>query len=157
MAERQVRPEPTDADAALARKLLAKADAAMLAVVADGSPYAALTAHAVAGDGAPLILTSALGAHGRALSDDGRASLLLAGPVDPSKPLAGPRLTIVGRAEPAVDGDREAYLARRPEAELFIDFGDMTLHRVQPESLQLIVGFGRAVSLPPEALRVTNT
>lgn len=153
MNERPIRPEATAADAALARKLMAEADAATLAVIDDvGLPYAALTAHAVAADGTPLVLTSALAAHGRALAADGRASLLIAAAIDPSQPLAGSRLTIQGTAAPAVAGDRERYLARRPDAELYIDFGDMILRRIAPERLVLIVGFGRAVGLPPAML-----
>lgn len=149
-----VRPEPTEADAALARKLMAEAPAATLAVIdRDGLPYAALTAPALAEDGTPLVLASDLAAHGRALQADGRASLLFAGDVDGSKPLTTSRLTVKGMAEPATPDDRAAYLARRPDAELYIDFGDMRLYRIVPSGAQLVAGFGRAVALTPEALR----
>lgn len=157
MAEAADRPTPDDADAALARRLMAEAPAATLAVIdADGLPYAALTAPALAPDGAPLVLASDLAAHGRALRGDGRASLLFAGAVDPAKPLAAARLTVKGRAAPAQAGDREAYLARRPDAALYIDFGDMRLYRIAPTSAQLVAGFGRAAALPPDALRAAE-
>jgi len=137
---------PSPDDLALAGRLMAEAPAATLAVIdADGMPYAALTAPARAEDGAPLALASDLGAHGRALKGDGRASLLFMGVVDPAQPLKTARLTVKGQAAPALPGDREAYLARRPDAELYIDFGDMRLYRIAPTGGQLVAGFGRAV------------
>ena len=158
-APRPVRPEANAADAARARRIVAEAPTATLAVIdADGMPYAALTAPAQAADGAILLLTSGLGAHGAALARDGRASLLFqerpaGGSADP---LAAARLTVQGSAAPARDGDRADFLARRPEAELYIDFGDMRLWRLEATSLNLIAGFGRAVRLSPDALAPTQ-
>lgn len=153
MADNSVRPAPTQEDAALARRLMAEASTATLAVIdGHGLPYAALTAPGLTDDGVPLVLASDLAAHGRALRDDGRASLLYAGQVDPTGPLKTARLTIQGRAATALPEDRAAYLARRPDAELYIDFGDMQLYRVEPSRAQLVAGFGRAVALSRQEL-----
>lgn len=148
-----LRPPANDADARLALKLMAEAAAATLAVIdADGAPYAALTAPAFAADGSPVLLASDLSAHGRALAGDGRASLLFAAAVKPERPLAGARLTLQCRASPAGGEDRDAYLARRPEAARFVDFGDMRLYRLEIATAHLVAGFGRAVSIDPAAL-----
>lgn len=137
---------PSPDDLALAGRLMAETPGASLAVIAeDGMPYAALTAPARVTDGAPLTIASDLAVHGRALRADGRASLLFVGAVDPAKPLTTARFAVVGTAQPAEAGDREAYLARRPDAELYIDFGDMRLYRIAPIGGQLVAGFGRAV------------
>ena len=137
---------PSADDLALAARLMAEAPAATLGVITDdGMPYAALTAPARAQDGTPLTLASDLAAHGRALRGDGRASLLFAGAVDPDNALTTSRLTVIGQAEPAPAGDRDAYLARRPDAALYFDFGDMQLYRIRPTGGQLVAGFGRAV------------
>ncbi len=149
----RVRPEATAADAALARRLMAAADAAALAVIQpSGAPYTALTTPALAPDGAPLVLASDLSAHGEALAADGRASLLFWDAIDPAEPLRAARLTVAGRAGPATPEDRSAYLARRPAAHAYIDFGDMRLYRIGLESAHLVAGFGRAVALPTAML-----
>jgi len=154
MSDRPVRPEANAADGALARRLIGDAATAALAVVdAGGHPYAAMTAPAQATDGAILILASDLAAHGQALARDGRFSLLFQEAADPARPLAAARLTVRGVAGPAEASDRAAFLARRPEAVRFIDFGDMRLYRLSLRAAHLVAGFGRAVELPPDMLR----
>ena len=149
-----VRPDANAADAALARSLIQSSPAAVLGVSgADGLPYTALTAPAAAADGAFLILASDLAAHGRALRANGGASLLFAASIDPDQPLKTARLAVSGRATLSdADRDRVAYLARRPEAALYIDFGDMRLYRLKPSAAHLVAGFGRAVVLDPAKL-----
>lgn len=153
MSDRPVRPEATPADIEQAAGLIAACDAASLAALGgEGAPCIALTAPALAEDGAPLILASDLSAHGQALRSDGRSSLLYAAAVDGRQPLATARVSLAGLAAPARPADRDAYLARRPEAELYIDFGDMRLYRFAPARCHLVAGFGRAVFLPPDDL-----
>lgn len=154
MSERPLRPEANAADGALARRLIGEAATAALAVVdAADMPYGAMTAPAQAADGAILILASDLAAHGQALARDGRASLLFQEAADPARPLTAARLAVQGVAGPAAPGDRDAFLARRPEAARFIDFGDMRLYRMPVRSAHLVAGFGRAVEIPPEMLQ----
>lgn len=133
-----------------------EAPAASLAVNVDGVPYAAFTAPAFMGAGMMLILASDMAAHGRGLGQavqtDGSASLLFVGAVNPSKPLMTSRLTLQGQVSPSVLGDREAFLACRPESELYIDFGDMKLYRLALTNAHLVAGFGRAVSFDPAML-----
>lgn len=159
--DRPVRPKANAADAALAVRLMQDASSAALAVIVDGLPYAAFTAPALADDGAPLILASDLSAHGRALgaalAEGGAASLMYAATVNPDQPLAASRLTLQGDVIPSVDGDRDAYLAVRPESALYINFGDMRLYRLALTGAHLVAGFGRAVTLDPVGLQLFLT
>jgi len=129
-------------------------NAALAVIVSTDLPYSALTAHALADDGVPLVLASDLSIHGHALKTDGRLSLLFTGNNDPARPLTTPRLTLLGRAIVAEPEDREPYLARQPGAKLYFDFGDMRLYRVEISSTHLVVGFGRAVSVSPAMLKI---
>ncbi|MFM1991968.1 MAG: hypothetical protein RJA99_4925 [Pseudomonadota bacterium] len=149
------RPDPVqpadDAARALAARLLAGARHGALATVEPGSghPMATRVAVALDDDGTPLLLVSALSAHSGALDADPRCSLLLGEP-GAGDPLAHPRLTVFGRARrvarESVDGARvrERWLAAHPKAALYVDFGDFTFWRVEPERGSLNGGFGRA-------------
>ncbi len=145
----------------MAARLIRDAASAALAVTAaDGAPYAAFTAPAISEDGAPLILASDLSAHGRALgaalAEGGSASLLYADTVNPAEPLKTARLTVQGAVVSAEPGDREAFLAARPESELYIDFGDMRIYRLRLTSAHLVAGFGRAVALDPSQIELST-
>ena len=92
----------TDGEAVrLARDLIATARHAALGVVLPetGHPGASRVALATDFDGAPVILVSALSWHTQALVTDPRCSLL-AGEPGKGDPLAHPRVTLFGRAEP---------------------------------------------------------
>ena len=160
VADRPVRPEANAEDASLSAKLMQEALSATLAVAVDGEPYAAFTAPALGADGAPLVLASDLSAHGRglgaAMAVGGAASLLFSGVVNPRQPLKTARLTVQGTVLLSLDRDRAAYLAARPESLLYIDFGDMKLYRLALTSAHLAAGFGRAVTLDPEMIKLST-
>jgi putative heme iron utilization protein len=117
-----------------------------------GGPLASRVGVATDLDGTPLILTSMLSAHTRAIAADPRCSLLLG---DPGKgdPLAHPRITLVCRAARLEKGSPEQiraerrYLNRNPKAKLYVGLGDFSLFRLEIVSASLNGGFGRAYML----------
>lgn len=133
---------------ALARRIVRSADRASLGTTernSEGRPYVSLVALATAPAGAPILLLSALSEHTRNLAEDDRASLLIVGPNAEQDPLAGPRVTLMGRLrrsdEPA---DRARYLRRHPAASLYASFADFGLQRFDLERVHLVAGFGTA-------------
>ncbi len=122
-----------------------------------GYPYPSLVAVATEPDGSPLLLLSGLAEHTRNLQLDQRASLLIdatrAGPAA----LTGPRVTLVGRIEPATrPAARHRYLARHPDAAAFIGFADFALYALRIERAHLVAGFGRIVRLDGKDLTIST-
>jgi heme iron utilization protein len=139
---------PFDPKAA-ARKLLREGRSGALATLMPPrqDPYCSLVNVATLPDGAPLLLLSRLALHTRNLLHDPRVSLLL----DERKegdPLEGARVMLQGTVAPTADGRaRGRYLARQPEAEMFVDFADFGFYRMTLEGAHLVAGFGRIVDL----------
>jgi heme iron utilization protein len=139
---------PFDAKSA-ARKLLREARSGALATLSPPrqDPYCSLVNVATLADGAPLLLLSRLALHTRNLLHDPRVSLLL----DERKegdPLEGARVMLQGTVASTVDAHaRRRYLARQPEAEMFVDFADFGFYRMILEGAHLVAGFGRIVDL----------
>ena len=66
-------------------------------------------------------------------------------------PLQGARVMLMGRAEQTDDAHiRRRYLARQPEAAMFVDFPDFAFYRVVVTGAHLVAGFGRIVDLKPQ-------
>ena len=132
-----------------AKRLLREARSGALATLMAGSgePYASLVNVATAADGAPLLLLSQLAVHTKNLLADARVSLML----DERKagdPLQGARVTVLGTIE--VDPSEAAkrrYLARQPEAAMFVGFKDFAFYRIAPSRVHLVAGFGRIVDM----------
>jgi heme iron utilization protein len=147
---------PFDAKSA-ARKLLREARSGALATLLGPrqDPYCSLVNVATLPDGAPLLLLSRLALHTRNLLDDPRVSLLL----DERKegdPLEGARVMLQGTAAATADVHaRPRYLARQPEAEMFVDFADFGFYRMTLENAHLVAGFGRIVDLAAGDLLTT--
>jgi putative heme iron utilization protein len=141
-----------------ARALLSGARSGSLAVIEAGMPVIALVTPAIGPDGAPLVLLSTLSAHTRALAADPRCALMVAsqpaaGAPGEENPQTSARLSLTGRARPIANpNSRAAYLAIHPYAELYIDFADFSLWRIQVESARFVGGFARAASLDPARL-----
>jgi heme iron utilization protein len=126
------------------RRLLRHGGRAALATSLLGAPYASLVVYAVDHDASPLLLLSDLAQHSRNIAFDPRVSLLIDGTAELPEPLAGPRLTVLGRAEASADRRlRERFVARHPEAKLYAGFADFKLYRIAVERGQLVAGFGR--------------
>lgn len=148
--------------ARLARRLLRAGRVATLATSAPVAaqqtlppvqPFASLVTPAVAPDGSVLLLISDLSEHTRHLRNDGRCSLLIAGPAVEANPQTAPRLAITGTAELAEQPALKArYLAVHPYASFYAGFADFHLWRLSPRGALLVAGFGRAAKLRPAQL-----
>ncbi len=107
-------------------------------------PYASLVLVALDHDASPLLLLSDLAEHTRNISADPRVSLLFDGTAGWQDPLAGPRATVLGRAEPAPSSRLlKRFTARHPGAEDYAGFADFKLYRLAVERAHLVAGFGR--------------
>lgn len=107
-------------------------------------PYASLVLAAVDHDLSPILLLSDLAEHTKAITADGRVSLLFDGTGGLDQPLTGPRVTLLGRATPTTD-ERLArrFLSRHPDAAIYAGFKDFHFYRVALERAHLVAGFGR--------------
>lgn len=116
-----------------------------------GHPVTTLANVATDTDGAPVIAISKLSSHTANLEVDGRASLLLAR-MGKGDPQAHPRLTVLGRFAPVTEEAvrarlRGRFLARHPKAQIYIDFPDFSLWRMEVAAAHLNGGFARAADL----------
>ncbi|CAA7625396.1 Heme iron utilization protein [Magnetospirillum sp. LM-5] len=136
---------PADNRLALRRVVRAGRKAA-LGTLMGGAPYCSLVTVAVDPMLAPLLLLSGLSDHTRNILADSRVSLLFDGTDGLANPQTGPRVTLIGRAQPSADPqDRARFLALHPGAALYAGFADFGLWRVVPERVHFVGGFGRAV------------
>jgi hypothetical protein len=144
---------PPNFDApALARQLLAGATHGALSTLdVTGAPHTTLVALALDHDFVPTIITSHLSAHTAHMERDARVSLLVAD-IGKGDPLAHPRLTLSGSAIAAHPGQtsydqiRRLYLARNQKAQLYVDLPGFWFWRIEPTTVALNGGFGRAWS-----------
>jgi putative heme iron utilization protein len=149
-------PSP-DQRAAAARQVLRGADAATLATSSGPQPHAALVTHACLADATPVLLLSDLSRHTAHLRANPLCALLCVMPdpdaQDSANPQTQPRLSLSCYARPDADPAlRARYLARRPYAGLYADFGDFRFWRLTILSAQFVQGFARAFSLGAEEL-----
>jgi|AP12_2_1047962.scaffolds.fasta_scaffold11552_3 heme oxygenase (biliverdin-IX-beta and delta-forming) len=108
-----------------------------------GYPFGSVVPFALDTLARPVLLISALAEHTRNLAADPHTSLVVHAYAEDVQ--AGPRLTVVGDAEPI--GDRDAacdrYLRRFPDAARFVALGDFSFHAIVPRELLFVQGFGR--------------
>ena len=129
---------------ARARRLIRRQAHAALATSLDGRPYVSLVAMACGMDASPLLLLSDLAQHTKNLLAEPRVSLLFEETAGLPDPLAGPRLSLLGRAERAEDQRLAArFAARHPTSAAYAGFADFHLYRVRIERGHLVAGFGR--------------
>ncbi len=120
-----------------------------------GHPYASLVTIATDVDGTPLFFISTLALHTKNLLSDSRASLLFDGTDASGDPLAGGRVTVMGRAvKTQRTSARERFLARQDHARAYADFPDFAFYELVPERAHFIGGFGRIVDLKPDDILV---
>jgi hypothetical protein len=137
-----------------ARRLIRGRDHAALATSLDGHPYVSLVAVACDGDATPLLLLSDLAQHTRNLAADPRVSLLYADSAGHADPLAGARLSLLGRADRVDDpAGASRFAGRHPVSATYAGFADFHLYRVVPERGHLVAGFGRIFWVAGEDLR----
>lgn len=120
-----------------------------------GYPYASLVTVATEPDGTPVLLISRLALHTQNILADPRASLMIDGTSATGDPLAGGRVTVLGRVQPPKTAHaRHRFLARHPAAEMYVDFPDFAFFELAVESAHFIGGFGRIVDLSPNELLI---
>jgi putative heme iron utilization protein len=155
---------PTDeASLALARRLIREARFAALSVLEPetGHPFASRVLTGTDVDGVPVILSSTLATHTKAVLADPRCSLLFGEP-GRGDPLAWPRITVLCDAEriehdsESDDRIRSRFLRRHPKAKLYAPFRDFAFFRLVPKSASLNGGFGRAYIIPGKSLIITS-
>ncbi len=117
--------------------------ATLLAGEASPAPYVSLVLVALDHDASPLLLLSDLADHTKNLHRDPRAALLFDGTGGWRDPLAGPRASLLGQIQ-AWDGERlkARFLARHPNAAVYVGFTDFHLYRMAVERAHLVAGFG---------------
>jgi putative heme iron utilization protein len=143
--------------AAEARRLVRIRGHAALATSLDGRPYVSLVAVACDSDASPLLLLSDLARHTRNLLAEPRVSLLFEETAGYADPLAGPRLTLLGRAARCDDPRLAArFAARHPASAVYAGFADFHLCRVAIERGHLVAGFGRIAWVEGEHLRFSG-
>ena len=151
--DNQLRPGAGGQNAAAidAAKLMAGAKTAGLGTIdrQTGHPYVSLVTLSVDAGGAPLMLLSRLARHTQNLEADPRASLLLTPQgASVADPMAGARVTLIGRALPTLSATaRERFLARHPEAEMYAGFADFQFFGLIVDHAHFIGGFGRIVEV----------
>lgn len=135
----------TDGDlAGFARRLMRGRGRAALATSMRGTPYVSLVLYVPDLDASPLLLLSDLAQHSRNIAFDPRISLLVDATEGYPDPLTGPRLTLIGRAEPVGDPRRLArFTAHHPTSAVYSGFADFRLYRMTVERGHLVAGFGR--------------
>lgn len=132
-----------------ARELIASRSFGILATMSKrmpGFPFASVTPYACDENGTPLFLMSGLAVHSKNLAENPKASLLVYEPEAESDPLSSARMNLMGEVhvvpEEQAASARAAYLARHPESEQWIDFGDFALYRLAVVDVYYIGGFG---------------
>jgi heme iron utilization protein len=137
-------PENTAGLGAAARHLMRRRGHAALGTSLAGRPYVSLVAAACDSDASPLLLLSDLAQHTRNLAAEPSVSLLFEDVGGHADPLAGPRLTLLGRAEQSEDPRALArFTARHPASASYASFADFHLYRIAIERGHLVAGFGR--------------
>lgn len=153
-------PEAKLPPAEAARLIMRRALKASLATLeaASGHPYASLVTIATDVDGTPLLLISTLALHTKNLNSDNRASLLFDGTDAAGDPLAGGRVTVMGRAgKTQRPSARARFLARQEHASGYADFPDFAFYELIPERAHFIGGFGRIVDIAPSDLLIDTS
>lgn len=155
MDNNKTQPEPMDTSARDTRELMRSARKASLATLQKGTsaPYVSLVTVATTFEGAPILLLSDLAVHTHNLKADPRASLLFDGTDAAGDPMAGGRVTVMGKLalipDDAVSESAQRFLARHPTAAGYATFADFGFYALEAEKAHFIGGFGRIVDLLP--------
>ncbi|MEM7208652.1 MAG: DUF2470 domain-containing protein [Pseudomonadota bacterium] len=129
-----------------ARTLVQQASRAVLATLDEnGHPYTSVVEVSPLANGNALLLMSRLAEHRQFLDRDARASITIAPHIHTDDALARPRVALQGIAElyDANDSERDEYIARHPDAELYLSLGDFHFYCLEVKRVRYIAGFGR--------------
>jgi putative heme iron utilization protein len=130
-----------------ARELVMSARHGILSTIMsqEGYPYGSLVEIMPLPDGDILLFLSQLAEHRRFIVANPRASVVIAPHIQDLRPLAQPRVTLVGRAEIVEDRDAyaQAYVQLHPGAAGYINFPDFGFYRLRVELIRYIAGFGQ--------------
>lgn len=144
-----------DAARRLAKTLLRTARFGSLGtlVPSEGSPSVSRVNLATTMAGEPVFLISRLSAHFTNLEADARCSLLIGEP-GKGDALAHPRMTLIGRAKPLMegadrDGIRARYLSRHSKSALYAELPGFAYWRFETLRVSLNGGFGKAYAPVP--------
>lgn len=147
--------------ASTSRILIRSLDRATLATKmqdSDGEPYASLVMSACGQDATPLIYLSDLAVHTANLRADNRCSLLFDGTYGLTDPLMGKRISVQGTAHIIEDPLLlNRYTARHPGSEMYKQFKDFNLFRIDVERVHLVAGFGRIHWIDGGDIRFDNS
>lgn len=147
---------PTD-DAArkLAQGLLGDARFGALAVTHPDTqtPYVARVAM-IWNEGALFTLISTLSTHTKAVQKTPQCAALIGEPSAKGDPLTHQRMTVMAHAHPADKAAMKSrWLTAIPKAQLYYDFSDFLLFRLEVLRIDLNGGFGKAFQLTPKDLQ----
>jgi putative heme iron utilization protein len=122
-----------------------------------GFPFASVAPYGLDELGRPTLLVSTMAVHTQNLLADPHASLLVTQAGWTDDPLAGARLTLVGRVARVPDaeltGVRGDYLARHDNARYWVDFSDFAFYRMEIDELYYVAGFGAMGWVDPAEYR----
>jgi putative heme iron utilization protein len=150
-------PPPEDV-AGDARTIMRLADKVAIASIdsGDGAPFISLTGVATQMDATPVLLLSALARHTQNVQADSRASLLFDGTGNHTNPLTEARLTVRGRIiESKAEEAARRFITRNPKA-FYAGFSDFGFYRLEIEEAHYVGGFGVALSIPADILRLPD-
>ncbi|MEZ5352739.1 MAG: pyridoxamine 5'-phosphate oxidase family protein [Bryobacteraceae bacterium] len=115
-----------------------------------GYPFGSVMPYALDARGRPIFLVSTLAMHTKNLLEDPKASLMVAEPAPAEQALVAARVTLVGEVREVDDASvRERYLARHPDAQQWVDFGDFSFFRLDILDIYYVGGFGVMGWVPP--------
>ena len=142
------------------QSLLAAQPVAALATLHKGEPAVSMTPYALLPQGRGVVIhVSRLATHTADMLAHPGVGLMVTGTPDMADtPLALPRLSVQGEAQPCAPGEadydeaRALYLARFPDSEMMFGFADFALFIVRIAHARFVGGFGRAHALTPEQL-----
>ena len=111
-----------------------------------GWPFGSVMPYSLDTQGWPVFLISTMAMHTQNLRADSRVSLLVTHPGWTGDPLAGARVTVMGRVTelPAAEVElmRVAYLRRYENAAAWVDFDDFAFYRMEVIDVYYVGGFG---------------
>ncbi len=113
---------------------------------ATGYPFGSIMPYAPDADGRVTFLISSMAMHTQNVLQDPRASLLVTPPKVEGDPLGASRVTLVGDClavtEAENEGVRSLYLSRHANARHWVDYGDFSFFRLDPQAVYMVGGFG---------------